>query len=249
MSNRPTLSSRCRAGPSSLTWGWPVIKKLKPKRLTHSGVTLGTFDYISPEQAIEPREVDVRSDIYSLGCTFYHMVTGRPSVPEGTAAKKLHHHQHVLPIDPRQHNDEIPDDVAAVLAHMMAKDPKDRYQTAEELLRDLSRVAAGSSGGRSTETHEPLGFPIGARHRWRPVMLGAVAAGALFGLVTIHELSSNVAPHRTLTSMPPLANSPADKPSLPQATVASNAKHAEERATCNGHVRLFCCPKSPKRTP
>ncbi len=91
------------------------------KALTHSGVTLGTFDYISPEQAIEPREVDVRSDIYSLGCTFYHMLAGRPSVPEGTAAKKLHHHQHVLPIDPRQHNDEIPEDVAVVLAHMMAK--------------------------------------------------------------------------------------------------------------------------------
>ena len=63
--------------------------------LTQSGVTLGTFDYISPEQALEPREADVRSDIYSLGCTFYHMLTGQPPVPEGTAAKKLHHHQHV----------------------------------------------------------------------------------------------------------------------------------------------------------
>ncbi len=57
------------------------------------------------------------------------MLTGRPPVPEGTAAKKLHPHQHVDPLDPRQINPAIPDDVAAVLARMMAKNPDQRYQT------------------------------------------------------------------------------------------------------------------------
>ncbi|HEY3789557.1 MAG TPA: serine/threonine-protein kinase, partial [Urbifossiella sp.] len=109
--------------------------------VTQSGITLGTFDYISPEQALDPRQADVRSDIYSLGCTFYHALTGRPPVPEGTAAKKLHAHQVVDPIDPRQLNPGIPDALAAILARMMAKDPTRRYQTPAELIAHLKAIA------------------------------------------------------------------------------------------------------------
>ncbi len=109
--------------------------------VTQSGVTLGTFDYISPEQALDPRRADVRSDIYSLGCTFYHAATGRPPVPEGTAAKKLHAHQHVDPLDPRVLNPQVPDGLAVVLARMMVKDQHRRYQTPEALIRDLKGLA------------------------------------------------------------------------------------------------------------
>src|SRR5205823_3416547 len=125
-----------------------LARSMEPQNdagLTHSGVTLGTFDYISPEQALEPREADVRSDIYSLGCTFYHVLTGRPPVPEGTATRKLHHHQYVKPLDPRQLNPDVPDEVAATLARMMAKDAADRYQRPEHLVHQIGRASCRES--------------------------------------------------------------------------------------------------------
>lgn len=121
--------------------------------LTQSGMTLGTFDYISPEQALDPRTADCRSDLYSLGCSLYQMLTGRLPVPEGTAARKLHAHQSEAPIDPRQLNPEIPDEVAAVLARMMAKDPRDRYQRPEYLVQHLLQLLGryGLGGGAAPE--------------------------------------------------------------------------------------------------
>lgn len=152
--------------------------------LTHSGVTLGTFDYISPEQALEPRDADVRSDIYSLGCTFYHMLTGQPPVPEGTAAKKLHHHQHVPPLDPRQLNPDIPDEVAAILSRMMAKDPADRYQEPEQLVQHLSQQAR-KLGGNLPENVHYEDAPLPGPPRTRPVLIGVIAAAVIVGLVAL----------------------------------------------------------------
>jgi serine/threonine protein kinase len=158
--------------------------------LTQSGVTLGTFDYISPEQALEPREADVRSDIYSLGCTFYHMLTGRPPVPEGTAAKKLHHHQHVAPIDPRQLNPEIPDEVAAVLARMMVKDPKYRYQKAEHLVQHLIQLA--HQLGAAPDLADGVLFvdtPLPSPPRLRPLAVTVAALFVLIALVVLHGMA------------------------------------------------------------
>lgn len=110
--------------------------------LTASGVTLGTFDYISPEQARDPRTADVRSDMYSLGCTFFYMLTGRPPFPEGTVLQKLLQHQGDQPPDVRELRPELPPEVSRILQKMLAKEPKDRYAEPGQLVDDLARLAA-----------------------------------------------------------------------------------------------------------
>ena len=117
--------------------------------LTASGVTLGTFDYISPEQARDPRMADVRSDIYSLGCTFYFMLTGRPPFPEGTVLQKLLQHNSDDPIDPREYNPHLPEAVTNVLRKMLAKEPQRRYQSPGDLIADLLHLGDQIGLGRT----------------------------------------------------------------------------------------------------
>ena len=109
--------------------------------ITVAGTTLGTFDYIAPEQARDPRNADGRSDIYSLGCTMYHMLTGRPPYPEGTALQKLLDHQGKSPPDPRTLNSSVPEEIAAIMRKMMANNPDSRYQAPGLLLNDLIQMA------------------------------------------------------------------------------------------------------------
>ncbi|MDC0295259.1 serine/threonine protein kinase [bacterium] len=109
--------------------------------MTASGVTLGTFDYISPEQATDPRDADLRSDLYSLGCTLYFMLTGSPPYPGGTMLQKLLSHGNAPPPDVRKLRPQVSDSLAAVVEKMLAKKPSDRYQTAHDLMADLREVA------------------------------------------------------------------------------------------------------------
>jgi len=154
--------------------------------LTASGVTLGTFDYISPEQARDPRNADVRSDIYSLGCTLYYMLSGRPPFPEGTVLQKLLQHQGDDVTDPREWNADIPDDLWSVMRRMLAKDPRRRYQTPTPLLLDLMPIAnqygiplAGGSAVPWQLVEPPAPSFLDRHIAWiLPVVLLLIAAGA-----------------------------------------------------------------------
>jgi serine/threonine protein kinase len=109
--------------------------------LTVSGMTLGTFDYISPEQARDPRAADVRSDLYSLGCTIFFMLTGRPPFADGTMVQKLLHHQQDPPPAIESLRPDVPRRLAAILGRLMEKDPADRYQRPAVLAADLLAFA------------------------------------------------------------------------------------------------------------
>lgn len=105
--------------------------------ITRAGTTVGTVDYMSPEQARDSKAADVRSDIYSLGCTWYHLLTGSPPFPGGSMTSKLRDHAVTPAPDPRHKNPNVPEGVVAVLRRMMAKAPDQRYQTPVELLKEL----------------------------------------------------------------------------------------------------------------
>jgi len=109
--------------------------------LTESGMTLGTYDYISPEQARDPRAADVRSDLYSLGCTLFFMLTGRPPFADGTAVQKLLQHQQSPPPPVAADRDDIPIGLGAVVERLLQKQPEDRYQTPAALVADLVAIA------------------------------------------------------------------------------------------------------------
>jgi len=119
-----------------------IARSVKGKGITGAGVMIGTPEYMSPEQA-EVKEVDQRSDIYSLGVILYEMVTGRVPfegvTPLGIAMK----HKGEMPKDPREINAQIPEDLSRVILRCMEKDKTNRYQSAGEVRAELKRIEQG----------------------------------------------------------------------------------------------------------
>jgi serine/threonine protein kinase len=113
--------------------------------LTSAGATLGTPDYMAPEQAADSREADIRADIYSLGCTFYFLLTGWPPFPAGSSVDKLLAHAHQTPLPLTDLRPDVPSEVLVIVERMMAKDPKDRFQTPKEAAEALAPLCRPGS--------------------------------------------------------------------------------------------------------
>lgn len=102
---------------------------------------LGTADYIAPEQSLDSLQVDCRADIYSLGYTFYFLVTGQVPFPAKSTAEKLAGHRTGRPPDVRELNPKVPERIAKIIQKMTAKHPEHRFQTADEVRQILAPLA------------------------------------------------------------------------------------------------------------
>ena len=116
-----------------------IARSLEAKGITGAGVMIGTPEYMSPEQ-VEGKEVDQRSDIYSLGVILYEMVTGRVPFEGDTPFTIGVKHKSEIPKDPKELNTQIPEDLNRVILICLEKDKEERYQSAGELRSELENM-------------------------------------------------------------------------------------------------------------
>jgi serine/threonine protein kinase len=115
-----------------------------PNPLTSTGVWMGTPDYLAPEQITSARDVDIRADIYSLGCTLFYLLAGRPPMPGRTRVEKFNGHLQGKAEPLETLCPELPAELVAVVRKMMARDADQRYTMPAEVVTALSAFITGS---------------------------------------------------------------------------------------------------------
>jgi eukaryotic-like serine/threonine-protein kinase len=125
------------------------IARSGASQITEVGSIIGTAQYLSPEQA-RGSPVDQRSDVYSVGIVLYEMLTGTVPFTGDTPLEIAMKHLSEVPVPPSELRDDVPDDLDLVVLRALAKDPEDRYQTAEEMNTDLARIQRGLSVSSET---------------------------------------------------------------------------------------------------
>jgi len=161
-----------------------------------SDTSLGTPDYMSPEQVNNSETVDHRSDIYSLGATLFHMVCGRAPYTGRSAYEVMVKHVSATLPSPTKYVPDLPRDVCDVMRKMMAREPEDRYQDYEALLADLRALLAGEKVAATSFDDESMlgrngssqnGVPVESGHKLAWVAFAALpvlgAIGAIIYLI------------------------------------------------------------------
>jgi serine/threonine-protein kinase len=171
--------------------------------LTQEGTVMGTPDYIAPEQARDSHHADIRADLYSLGCTLYFLLTGKPPFPGGSLSEKLMKHQLQEPRPVESLHPEVAPAVAQLVRKLMSKQPEQRYQTPAELavaLEDVQRAgvvrAATAADNAFTDIDVPASETLAdgitppeqrrlPRRRWPLVVAGISGAALVLAVILI----------------------------------------------------------------
>jgi eukaryotic-like serine/threonine-protein kinase len=199
------------------------------ERVTREGATVGTFDYVAPEQARHSHSADIRSDIYSLGCTFYHTSTGQVPFPNPSLPEKLFGHQALEPTPIEQLVSGIPEPLCEIVRRMMRKSPDDRYATPLEVAQALEPYVDEQAGvmegdhslASKTDTAVPR-LPGGMANP-AEVIPGVIDA--------IRALAKTVGEAGDATSQPSGTGEPVVQPSVPNPALYPSSPDADAHSS------------------
>jgi serine/threonine protein kinase len=205
--------------------------------LTVTGSVMGTASYLSPEQA-RGGSIDARSDIYSLGCVLYEMFTGKTPFAGDSLVSIAYKHVEEEPTAPSLVNPAVPAGLSAVVTKAMAKDPADRYQSADEMAGELREASADAAPAKAVPTNErtevlpvspggptttaPLPVTVSRERgrRWWPLATAAVVL-AVFALAVALILARDDPLPVSRPSLPPATSPPPTTTPPPEPTVSS----------------------------
>jgi len=216
-----------------------IARATTSETITQTHAVIGTAQYISPEQ-VEGREVDARSDLYSLGCMLYEMLTGRVPFSGESPIAIAYRHVREDPVPPRRIDPRVPPALEAITLRAMAKNPGHRYQTAAEMEADLERAlggqpiaaAVGGLGAAATQampralTHQPTthldepgpgGYPASPAKRSRLAVLLLSFVAVLLAVATFAVVARNASPNTPQSAVTTLPTT-LSPPTLPTTT-------------------------------
>src|SRR5271163_2526958 len=154
---KPSNLLRSEAGQIKIIdLGLALQAENEDERVTREGTTVGTVDYMAPEQARDSRATSIQSDMYSLGCTLYYLLTGVAPFPGGDITDKLTRHAKNPPPDVRDLRPDLPGELSALLLKMMAKRPEDRFASYDDLISAIDWIPLAGADRPPTVTLAPV---------------------------------------------------------------------------------------------